>query len=80
MQGAESNITVFLSAFSIFFLIAIGVILTLWIALPFSLFGIKDLLKENIKEQKKTNELLEKIEKNVASGADHNTLNENTSE
>lgn len=31
----------------------------LWIVLPFAIFGSKDLLKQLIREQKRTNELLE---------------------
>ena len=30
----------------------------LWILMPFAIFGTKDLLRELIREQKKTNELL----------------------
>lgn len=41
--------------------IVLAVIAILWILLPFSVFGIKDLLQELINEAKKTNELLEKI-------------------
>ena len=32
-----------------------------WIAVPFSVLGIKDLVREAIEEQKKTNELLKDI-------------------
>ena len=42
--------------------IAIGVlcllIAVLWILMPFAIFGTKDLLRELIKEQKRTNEIL----------------------
>ncbi len=50
-----------LSAFAIFFIISIAVLIALWIALPFSVFGVKDLLKKAIEEQEKTNRLLKSI-------------------
>ena len=34
-------------------------IVVLWIALPFAVFGTKDLLRQLIREQKRTNELLQ---------------------
>lgn len=34
------------------------VIAVLWILMPFAIFGTKDLLRELIREQKKTNEIL----------------------
>lgn len=45
-------------AFFLFVLISIGVILVLWIAMPFSVFGVKGLLRKSIEEQEKTNRLL----------------------
>ncbi|HEY4707197.1 MAG TPA: hypothetical protein VII64_07035 [Thermodesulfobacteriota bacterium] len=45
-------------AFFLFILISIGVILVLWIAMPFSVFGVKGLLKRSIEEQERTNRLL----------------------
>ena len=43
-------------------IIAIGLlcllIAILWILMPFAIFGTKDLLRELIREQKKTNEIL----------------------
>lgn len=50
-----------LVALVIFFLISIGVIMVLWMALPFSVFGIKDLIRQCLKEQKETNEILKSI-------------------
>lgn len=35
-----------------------AVLWILWILLPFAVFGTKDLLRELIKEQKRTNEIL----------------------
>ncbi len=50
-----------LAAFVLFFLTAIGVVLVLWIALPFSVFGIKGFLKKSIGAQEETNRLLRSI-------------------
>lgn len=33
----------------------------LWIFLPFAVFGTKDLIREQLAEQKRTNELLSKL-------------------
>ena len=33
----------------------------LWILMPFAVFGTKDLISEQIKQQKKANELLERL-------------------
>jgi len=38
-------------------------VLVLWIIMPFSVFGLKGLMRKSIIEQKKTNELLEKMMK-----------------
>ena len=43
-------------------LILFGFILAiLWICMPFAVFGTKDVLRELIAEQKRTNELLQKV-------------------
>lgn len=52
---------VVLGAFAIFLIVSVGVILVLWIAMPFSVFGTKPLLKKLIQEQEKTNKLLNSI-------------------
>ncbi|MEK6530875.1 MAG: hypothetical protein AABZ23_00095, partial [Deltaproteobacteria bacterium] len=62
-----------LAAFGVFFLVAVGVILVLWIATPFSLFGVKGLLRKMIDEQVRTNSLLKSMleeaqKKNSAQG------------
>lgn len=47
---------------SVFFLALVGVCLLiaiLWILMPFAIFGTKDLLRQLIREQRKTNELLQ---------------------
>lgn len=56
----ESSLIIF-AAFIIFFLVSIGVILILWIVMPFSVFGLKDLIKKSIEEQEKTNRLLQSL-------------------
>ncbi len=57
---SESALTIF-AAFAIFLLVGGGAILVLWILMPFSVFGTKDLLKKLIAEQEKTNRLLRSI-------------------
>jgi hypothetical protein len=57
-----------LVALVIFFLISIGVIMVLWMALPFSVFGIKDLIRQCLKEQKETNEILKRIVEGEGAG------------
>lgn len=52
------SVFIVLIAFAVFILGSIGAILVLWIAMPFSIFGTKDLLKKLIIEQEKTNKLL----------------------
>lgn len=52
---------VIFGAFALFLVISIGVILILWIAMPFSIFGTKKLLKKVIEEQEKANALLKSI-------------------
>ncbi len=50
-----------LAASGIFFLVAVGLLLVLWIATPFSLFGVKGLLQKMIDEQARTNSLLKSM-------------------
>jgi predicted PurR-regulated permease PerM len=54
MEQALGSISLILILFGV-------VIAVLWIMLPFAVFGIKDLAKALISEQKKTNELLRKL-------------------
>ena len=61
MTMVSENAYILLAAFGIFFFVSIGVILVLWIAMPFSVFGVKNLLKRSIEEQEKTNKLLKSI-------------------
>lgn len=48
-----------LIAFAIFFLLGICVVMVLRIALPFSIFEMRDVVKELLKEQRRTREILE---------------------
>ena len=50
-----------MGAFGLLFLLLFFILVLIWIALPFSVFGIKDLLREIIEEQKKNNELLKDL-------------------
>ncbi|MEK7314244.1 MAG: hypothetical protein AAB065_07180 [Deltaproteobacteria bacterium] len=51
----------FLTALIFFFLVAGGVVLVLWIAMPFSVFAMKDEMKVLRQELEKTNKLLDAI-------------------
>ncbi|MBI5826419.1 MAG: hypothetical protein HZB22_01610 [Deltaproteobacteria bacterium] len=58
-MGALTDTTIIvLLAFAVFLLISIGTVFILWIAMPFSVFGTKKLLKRLIEEQERTNKLL----------------------
>mgnify|MGYP001561712157 CR=1 FL=1 len=50
-----------LGALAIFFAVSAGVVVLLWIALPFSVFGIKGLFKKTIEEHEMTNALLKDV-------------------
>ena len=50
-----------MGAFGLLFFLLLFILLILWVALPFSIFGIKDLIREAIEEQKKTDELLQRL-------------------
>lgn len=52
---------VIIAALVIFILTAAGVVLVLWIAMPFSMFGVKAHLRKMVEEQEKTNRLLEAL-------------------
>lgn len=55
MEGMSAVGGVFMLAI----VILVIVIAVLWILMPFAIFGTKDLLRELVKEQKRTNDLLE---------------------
>ncbi|MBI2400878.1 MAG: hypothetical protein HYV23_07490 [Deltaproteobacteria bacterium] len=56
---------VIIAALIIFILTATGVVLVLWIAMPFSMFGVKGHLKKMVEEQEKTNRLLEALVESI---------------
>ncbi len=68
------HMPVFLGVFFFLILLLSAVALVLWIAMPFSVFGLKGLIKRCIREQEKTNALLqvliEKKEEPVKTGED----------
>lgn len=67
-MGLETGMSILTIAYIFFILISIGVGVVLWLALPFSVFGMKDLISESILEQKKTNELLRSMLTDVPAG------------
>ncbi len=52
---------IIIAALIIFILTATGVVLVLWIAMPFSMFGVKAHLRKMVEEQERTNRLLEAL-------------------
>ncbi len=48
-----------LSSFGAIWIILVVIIAILWILLPFAVFGIKDLARDMIAEQRRTNKMLE---------------------
>ncbi len=56
----DSHMVIF-GAYALFVLLAIGVVLVLWIFMPFSVFGLKGQIRKLAEEQKRTNELLETL-------------------
>lgn len=65
--GQDPSIT-FLIAAVVFFIVGGGVLFVLWIATPFSVFGVKGLLMRLIEEQKETNRILNELVASVRSG------------
>ena len=53
----------FFGVFSIFFIISLGIIIVLWIMMPYSVFKSREILEDIKKEQEKTNKLLEGLSK-----------------
>jgi len=54
-----------LAAFGVIWALLLFVIAILWILIPFAIFGIKPLLRDMIREQKATQELLKTISQQV---------------
>ncbi len=46
---------------NVFVMLFLGVMGIVWILLPFAVFGIKDLLRQMLAEQRRTNELLARV-------------------
>lgn len=65
MEAYLDSHLILLAAFMIFFLFAGAVALVLWIMVPFSVFGIKGLVREAIAEQRETNRLLAALGKQI---------------
>jgi len=61
MISTDHILPAMMGAFGLLFFLLLFILLILWVALPFSIFGIKDLIREAIEEQKKTNELLQRL-------------------
>ena len=61
MISADHILPAMMGAFGLLFFLLLVILLILWVALPFSIFRIKDLIREAIEEQKKTNELLQRL-------------------
>ncbi len=61
MMIADNISSAMMGVFGVFFLVILTVIIVLWIALPFSVFGTKNILREILREQKETNRLIKKI-------------------
>ncbi|MBI5286786.1 MAG: hypothetical protein HY878_04245 [Deltaproteobacteria bacterium] len=58
----EGNIFMAIVMVTGFLIILLGIaFLIIWAVLPFSIFGLKGLMKEAIQEQKRTNELLKEM-------------------
>lgn len=60
-MGIGSIFPAMMGAFGIVFILLVFVLIAIWMVVPFSIFGIKDLIREAIEEQKKTNELLKNL-------------------
>ncbi|TAN60203.1 hypothetical protein EPN18_09040 [bacterium] len=58
MIPADGYYYIIIAALILFFITAGGVIAILWIAMPFSIFGTKGLIKKLLQEQERTNLLL----------------------
>jgi hypothetical protein len=68
MMGLDPSITFFIAAL-VFFILAIGVLIVLWIATPFSIFGVKGLIAKLAEEQATTNRLLKELISSLKSGS-----------
>lgn len=71
-MGAVGGVVVLLVS------LLVVLIAILWILMPFAIFGTKDLLRELIREQKKTNEILIAEAKRVRARDGHHPGDEMT--
>ena len=53
--------TSMIAVIGFFFFILLIILILLWVILPFSIFGMKGLVREVIEEQQKTNKLLKTL-------------------
>ena len=53
--------TSIIAVIGFFFFILLIILILLWVILPFSIFGMKGLVREVIEEQQKTNKLLKSL-------------------
>lgn len=80
MDHFDSHAILF-GSFAVFVLLAVGALLVLWIALPFSVFGLKGLVRRSVEEQQETNRLLRAILEKTPSGSKENSkISENKGE
>ncbi len=56
--GDQAAAASLIGTVALFIFFCMVVLLIVWIVLPFSIFGLKSLLKQAVSEQKQTNELL----------------------
>lgn len=66
MFGDPAALERIAGSIAIIIVLAVILLTVLWVFVPFSIFGIKDLMKKNLKEQERTNELLEAIGKELS--------------
>ena len=67
MSGLDPGMALAI-AVVIFFVVAAGVLVVLWIALPFSVFGVKGHIERLAEEQAETNRLLREIKGALEAG------------
>ncbi len=65
-MGSSTNLMAsFGGAFVIFIIVSVAVIIALRVVLPFSIFKIRELAERSLEEQKKTNEMLSALLKEI---------------
>jgi len=61
LYSPGESVSIFVIIFIFFILALAAFVFILWIIMPFSVFGLKGLLRQCISQQKKTNDLLEEM-------------------